>query len=164
MSLPVELLLYVHQIEQRCGRPAGGRGTFRSAEKLSGLRPKLIAPQLYLDLARLYDPLNNKYTDVSGVKGLTVPIVDENTTEDMARNNPRVTREAMFEFILRDLDDAEALLANYTSFVEDQSESGRGLRHQGACLPLAGRASIRRSMPTPRRMPARPSTPRNARS
>lgn len=59
--------------------------------------------------------LDNKYTDVSGVKGLTVPIVDENTTEDMARNNPRVTREAMFEFILRDLDDAEALLANYTS-------------------------------------------------
>ena len=41
--------------------------------------------------------------------------MDENTTEDMARNNPRVTREAMFEFILRDLDDAEALLANYTS-------------------------------------------------
>ena len=76
---------------------------------------KAYRAQLYLDLARLYDPLNNKYTDVSGVKGLTVPIVDENTTEDMARNNPRVTREAMFEFILRDLDDAEALLANYTS-------------------------------------------------
>lgn len=100
---------------------------------------KAYRAQLYLDLARLYDPLDNKYTDVSGVKGLTVPIVDENTTEDMARNNPRVTREAMFEFILRDLDDAEALLANYTSFVEDQSESGRGLRHQGARLPLAGR-------------------------
>ena len=76
---------------------------------------KAYRAQLYLDLARLYDPLDNKYTDVSGVKGLTVPIVDENTTEDMARNNPRVTREAMFEFILRDLDDAEALLANYTS-------------------------------------------------
>ena len=79
---------------------------------------KAYRAQLYLDLARLYDPLNNKYTDVSGVKGLTVPIVDENTTEDMARNNPRVTREAMFEFILRDLDDAEALLANGVADVE----------------------------------------------
>lgn len=44
---------------------------------------KAYRAQLYLDLARLYDPLDNKYTDVSGVKGLTVPIVDENTTEDM---------------------------------------------------------------------------------
>lgn len=76
---------------------------------------KAYRAQLYLDLARLYDPLENKYTDVSAVQGLTVPIVDENTTEEMARNNPRATREAMFEFILKDLTDAEELLANYTS-------------------------------------------------
>lgn len=115
MPLPVELLLYVHQIEQRRGRACWQAWNFPTRRKAIWASPKLIAAQLYLDLARLYDPLDNKYTDVSGVKGLTVPIVDENTTEDMARNNPRVTREAMFEFILRDLDDAEALLANYTS-------------------------------------------------
>lgn len=61
----------------------------------------------YLDLARLYEPKENELTDVSSVLGLTVPIVDENTTEEMSRNNPRVTREKMYEFIFSDLQKAE---------------------------------------------------------
>ena len=65
---------------------------------------------LYLDMARSFDPLENKYTDVSAVKGLTVPKITEATTEDMARNNPRMTRDEIFEFIFADLDSAEALL------------------------------------------------------
>ena len=50
----------------------------------------------YLDLARLYEPKDNIYAPVSDdIKGLTVPIVTEATTEEMAKNTPRVEREGM---------------------------------------------------------------------
>ncbi|MBR6054770.1 MAG: RagB/SusD family nutrient uptake outer membrane protein [Bacteroidales bacterium] len=64
----------------------------------------------YLDLARLYDPVENEYTDVSAVKGLTVPIVDENIDEETAKNNPRATRAEILDFILSDLANAEAYI------------------------------------------------------
>lgn len=69
---------------------------------------------MYLDLARLFECLYveseiNNYAEQSvQVAGLTVPIVDENTTEEDAKNNPRATREEMFNFILADLAAAEA--------------------------------------------------------
>lgn len=66
----------------------------------------------YLDLARLYEPKENKLTDVSNVLGKTVPIVDENTTEQQATNNPRVDRTVMYDFILSDLKKAEQYLQN----------------------------------------------------
>ena len=73
----------------------------------------------YLDLARLYEPKENAYTDVSSILGLTVPIVTETTTEAQAKNNPRATREDMYEFIFSDLAKAEQLIdpsiKNYTS-------------------------------------------------
>ena len=72
----------------------------------------------YLDLARLYEPKENAYTDVTPVLGLTVPLVTETTTEEQAKNNPRVPREGMYEFILSDLEEAERLMSplqtNYT--------------------------------------------------
>ena len=62
----------------------------------------------YLDLARLYEPKQNKYVPVDeGLLGLTVPIVDENTTPDQASDNRRVKREDLYEFILSDLAEAE---------------------------------------------------------
>lgn len=64
----------------------------------------------YLDLARLYEPKENKYTDVSSVLGLTVPIVTEETTEESAINNPRVDRETMYAFILSELEKAETYI------------------------------------------------------
>ncbi len=65
----------------------------------------------YLDLARLYEPKVNDYTDISAdILGLTVPIVDENTTLDQTKNNPRVTRDKMYGFIFSDLDKAEEYL------------------------------------------------------
>lgn len=64
----------------------------------------------YLDMARLYEPKENDFTDISAVKYLTVPIIDENSTEESARNNPRVTRDVIYDFILKDLDKAETLL------------------------------------------------------
>ena len=64
----------------------------------------------YLDMARLYEPKENKYTDVTKVKDLTVPIVTEKTTEEEAFNNPRVKKDVMYEFILSDLKQAEEYL------------------------------------------------------
>ena len=70
----------------------------------------------YLDLARLYEPKDNIYAPVSDdIKGLTVPIVTEATTEEMAKNNPRVEREDMYEFIFSDLKMAE----NYINVSDD---------------------------------------------
>ena len=74
----------------------------------------------YLDMARMYDPLPAKAPDrpsyeseLEAVKGLTVPIVREGATLEQLENNPRATREEMFNFILSDLTDAESLLADY---------------------------------------------------
>ena len=64
----------------------------------------------YIDLARLFDPVENKYTDVSSVKGLTVPIVTESTDEKTAKNNPRATRAEICKFILSDLENAETYI------------------------------------------------------
>ena len=64
----------------------------------------------YLDLARLFEPKLNKYTDVRHLVGLTVPIVDENTTIDQTKNNPRVSRETIYKFIFEDLERAEKYL------------------------------------------------------
>uniref|UniRef100_UPI00405726C9 RagB/SusD family nutrient uptake outer membrane protein n=1 Tax=Alistipes sp. TaxID=1872444 RepID=UPI00405726C9 len=74
----------------------------------------------YMDMARLYDPLYAVSTErpdyqarLASLEGLTVPIVDENTTEEDAKNNPRAPREVIFQFIFDDLNDAEACLAEY---------------------------------------------------
>ena len=66
----------------------------------------------YLDLARLYEPKDNKYAPVSeDIKGLTVPIVTEDTTEEIAKYNPRADREQMYDFIFSDLQMAEKYLS-----------------------------------------------------
>ena len=65
----------------------------------------------YLDLARLYEPKENDYTDVSSIKGLTVPIVTESTSEHQAKDNPRASRNDLYDFILSDLEMAQAYLS-----------------------------------------------------
>lgn len=79
---------------------------------------------LYLDMARLYEFLPNDKTsavskDGKDITGLTVPIVTEKTTEEEARNNPRATKEKMVEFILGDLDKAEANIENLEVATKD---------------------------------------------
>lgn len=81
---------------------------------------KAFRASFYLDLARLYDALPAKApnrpayeSEVLEVAGLTVPIVTDETPSDVLKNNPRVPREVMFEFILNDLDDAENCLDGY---------------------------------------------------
>ena len=62
----------------------------------------------YLDLARLYEPKDNVEAPVPAeIRELTVPIVDENTTIEDCKKNPRVTREEIYQFILDDLKRAE---------------------------------------------------------
>ncbi len=65
----------------------------------------------YYMLMTLFEPVENKYTDCSKVLGLTVPIVTEETTGEIAKNNPRVSHEEMVKFILSDLDKAIGCLS-----------------------------------------------------
>lgn len=67
----------------------------------------------YYTLMVLFEPVENIYTDCSKVLGLTVPIVTEETTNDIAKSNPRATHEEMVNFILSDLDKAEIGLESY---------------------------------------------------
>ena len=65
----------------------------------------------YLDLARLYEAKDNELVPVKDdVRGLTVPIVTELTTEDDAKKNPRAERADMYDFIFSDLAKAEEYL------------------------------------------------------
>lgn len=61
----------------------------------------------YYTMTVFYEAFENPYTDCSKVKGLTVPIVTENTDEETVKNNPRATHREMVDFILSDLDFAE---------------------------------------------------------
>lgn len=63
----------------------------------------------YLDLAQMFAP----ETYGKNPESLTVPIVTEKTSVEEAQNNPRATNEAMYAFILSDLDKAEEYLADY---------------------------------------------------
>lgn len=83
-------------------------------EKLLGYRSVALAYRafLYLEMAQMYEFLPNDGTDNVNIDGndvtnLTVPIVKEDITEEQSRNNPRVSREVMSEFILGDLNKAE---------------------------------------------------------
>ena len=64
----------------------------------------------YMDLARMFAP--KPYT--VDKNSPTVPIVNENSKVDDLLNNPRATNEAMWAFIIDDLDKAEALLSDAT--------------------------------------------------
>ncbi len=68
----------------------------------------------YYHLMNMYEPVENEYTDVTKVLGLTVPIITEKTLEADGKNNPRVPHDDMVAFILSDLEKAETYLAKYT--------------------------------------------------
>lgn len=103
---------------------------------------KVYRAMAYLDMARLYDPLQaDSPNDASyeaqraAVDALTVPIVTETSTMEEMENNPRVSREAMFAFILQDLNDAETLLAGYVP-------SGKNLPSLAAVYGMKARAYL----------------------
>ena len=74
----------------------------------------------YLDLARMY----SAKTYAEDKNALTVPKITEATTREKSTNNPRMTNEEAFNFILSDLDKAEEYLAGYertTKYTPDLS-------------------------------------------
>lgn len=78
---------------------------------------------LYLDMAQMFEFLPNDKTNSINSSGndvlhLTIPIVIEETSEIDARDNPRVTREKMYEFILSDLNNAEEYIKNMSRTVK----------------------------------------------
>ncbi len=71
-----------------------------------------------LDMAQMFEflpsdvyPAGTKNPSGNDVTNLTVPIIKDGMTEAEARNNPRVTREKMAEFILGDLNKAEQYIS-----------------------------------------------------
>ena len=68
----------------------------------------------YYLLTVMFEPVENVYTDVSKVKGLTVVRVDENTDAEKAKNNPRMTHKEVIDFMISDLEIAEECLKGYT--------------------------------------------------
>lgn len=94
----------------------------------------------YLDLARMCEFLENDKTNPvndagNNVLNLTIPIVKEDTDEKTARNNPRVTREEMYKFILSDLELAEEYLTGF-------SRSSKTLPDMGAVYGLRARLHL----------------------
>ena len=66
----------------------------------------------YFHLARIFE---YKGTEHGAWDGLSVPIVDENTSEQMGRRNPRVETDKLYdELILPDLQNAVKYLEGYT--------------------------------------------------
>lgn len=68
---------------------------------------------VYLDMGQMYEFKPNKYTSKPEVEGLTIPHLRENMTEEEGRNNPRLTKEQLLEFIKADLNDAIGYLDGY---------------------------------------------------
>ena len=85
----------------------------------------------YYTLMVLFEPVENIYTDCSKVLGLTVPIVTEETTNDIAKSNPRATHEEMVNFILSDLDKAEIGLESYIPTSKKFSRLGCSIWSEG---------------------------------
>ncbi len=67
----------------------------------------------YTLLMTIYEPVENSYTDISEVKGLTVPIVTDKTEESVSKNNPRAKHADLVALIESDLNKAEEYLAGF---------------------------------------------------
>ena len=94
----------------------------------------------YLEMSQCFEFLeNDKVASLNDagndVKGLTAPIVREGMTETMTRNNPRVNRETMAQFILSDLDHAE-------KYIDKLKFSERTLPHLDAVYGLKARCHM----------------------
>lgn len=97
----------------------GSVGDDETLKEYRGLA-KAFRALFYLDMVGYYDSLPAKAPalptyekDLEVVIGYTVPIVTEDTTEAMAKENLRATRLQIFDFIFSDLADAEACLEKF---------------------------------------------------
>lgn len=97
----------------------GSVGDDEDLKEYRGLA-KAFRALFYLDMVGYYDSLPAKAPelptydkDLEVVIGYTVPIVTEDTTEVMAKENLRATRLQIFDFIFSDLADAEKCLEKF---------------------------------------------------
>ena len=75
-----------------------------------------------LDMGRMYEYKKNNYTTAPELEGMTIPLIKENLTESEARNNPRVKKEVLLEFIQGDISKAIELFGGNS---EDGSKFSR---------------------------------------
>lgn len=109
--MPQQILNYYGKLILACNKAAGAFPEGIEAEDGKGSRAIALGYRAlaYLDVARWFeylpcDKTSNITSAGNNVLHLTYPIVTENTTQEEAGNNPRATREEMFEFIKSDLD------------------------------------------------------------
>lgn len=78
-----------------------------------------LRAMLYMELSICFEYRTTQVESLNadaqsmGVVGLTVPIVDENTSKTDLNNNPRVPFYTMYRFIMTDLNRAETYLEGY---------------------------------------------------
>ena len=79
-------------------------------QKAGAAKAYALRAYYYMDLARMFaqEPYGKNK------EAVTVPIIDEKTTSNQSLSNPRATNEVMWDFILSDLNKAEALYEGYT--------------------------------------------------
>ena len=131
-SRPSYVYRYYYKLAQTANGLIAAVDTASASEEVKGNWAAACAyrAMTYLDIARMYEFLPNDKTnkinaDGNDVSGLTAPIVRETTTQEEARNNPRATRQQMFDFILADLDNAE-------KYIEGMENSSKTLPHLDA--------------------------------
>jgi len=98
----------------------------------------------YMTLADMYeykaptDPeVSETYKPESDdIVGLTVPVVTEQTTQDEAKNNPRVSKEDIYDFILADL-------AKARSYIDESATGGTLLPNLAVIYGLYARAYLK---------------------
>lgn len=138
-SRPSYVYRYYYKLAQTANGLIAAVDTASASEEVKGNWAAACAyrAMTYLDIARMYEFLPNDKTnkinaDGNDVSGLTAPIVRETTTQEEARNNPRATRQQMFDFILADLDNAE-------KYIEGMENSSKTLPHLDAVYGLKAR-------------------------
>lgn len=83
----------------------------------------------YMDMTRLYEFKATGYPELDDAAeyNITVPIIDEHSTEEMARNNPRAPFYKMYRFIMNDLNDAELYLQGWMP--DRKNDAGIGVAY-----------------------------------
>ena len=100
---------YYYSWIKNCNEVIAYAGDTPSADQYAGVgQAYALRAMMYLDLVRLY----GQKTYAADKSAETVPMVTESTSY-LNDNNPRMTNEKAFQFILSDLDKAEEYLASY---------------------------------------------------
>ena len=108
---------YYYDLIANANRVVSNYGDYDSEYKAYAGAALAYRALAYMDLTRMFEFKATGFEDLDAkaekVMGLTVPIVDENTTKDEAKNNPRAPFYKMYRFIMDDLERAESLIKDF---------------------------------------------------